>query len=106
MLIGLTYTYADAGYDNTQVEEDLLDKVIPDGFGVNHTVEGNCVNRDYAIVALDDDGLIVADPTSLVDYDMSTWTPISVTVTKTTKQIAKFTMYRVEKSAAIALVFC
>ena len=100
-----TYTYADAGYDNTQVEEDLLDKVIPDGFGVNHTVEGNCVNRDYAIVALDDDGLIVADPTSLVDYDMSTWTPISVTVTKTTKQIAKFTMYRVEKSAAIALAF-
>jgi len=100
-----TYTFEDAGYTADNVDENLLDKVIPDGFGVNHTVEGNCVNRDYAIVALDDDGNIATLPTSLVDYDITTWTAVSVDVVKTTKQIAKFTMYRVEKNAGITLAF-
>ena len=94
-----TYTYADAGYDNTQVEEDLLDKVIPDGFGVNKRVEGNCINREFAIIELDDDGNIATLPTSLIPYDMSTWTDTNVDVTKLTKTMAKFPAYRIEKTS-------
>jgi len=36
-------------------------------------------------------------------YDMSTWSSSSVSIVKTTKQIAKFDMYRVEKTAGITL---
>lgn len=100
-----TYTFEDAGYDEYDVDEDLLTKIIPDGYGKVYKVEGRCVNRAYTIIKIDDDGKIDPLPDNEIDFDMTTWSKTSVDLVKTTKQIAKFTMYRVEKTAATATAF-
>jgi len=92
------YTWEDAGYSSDEVEEDLVTKVIPDGYGKNYKVEGNCVNRDTSLIEVDEDGVIVL-PSNLLTYDISAWTLSNCTAVKTSKELAKFTMYRIEKSS-------
>lgn len=94
------YTYEDDGYTAAQVGEDNLTSVIPDGYGVNRHMPTICVNQDVAVLQFDEEtDELLNPPTSLVDYDIENWIPqAGATATKTTKTIAGFPMFTVEKS--------
>ena len=95
-----TLTFAGAGYTEEQIGEDMLSKIIPDGFGYNENMEMFCVNRDEVIIPVnDDDELDLTDVTNLVPWDVSTWTASNCIVKKRdSDMIAKFDSYRIAKT--------
>lgn len=99
-----TYTYQDAGYTNDNVEEEILTSVIPDGFGYNEHMELTCVNRDVAVLPVDDDDNMTP-PSNLISNIMTSWAKVDAEVTKITSMaISKITSYRVAKTAATSAV--
>lgn len=95
-----TTTYEDIGYTELQVGEDLLTTVIPDGFGYNEKMPIECVNRDVAILEVDDDDNVTL-PENINGWDMTTWSSANATVTKRTDEaIAKLPTFRVAKTAS------
>ena len=99
-----TLTYRNLGYTETTVGEDVLDNVVPDGFGLNRDMKLVCVNRDEAIIAKDDDDNIVL-PTNIVNWTMTAWSKIGAEVTfRTDEVIADFPAYRVAKTALASSV--
>ena len=97
-----TLTFDGAGYTEEQVGEDMLSKVIPDGFGYNENMEMFCVNRDKIIIPVnDDDELDLSGVTNLVPWDISDWTSSSDETTTRVDgdKISKFPSYRIAKTA-------
>jgi peroxiredoxin len=99
-----TLTYQDAGYTVEHVGEEVLTTVIPDGFGYNENMELVCVNKDVAVLPVDDDDNMT-QPSNLISNTMTGWTKVGAEVTKITSMaISKITSYRVAKTAASSSV--
>jgi hypothetical protein len=94
------YTYADAGYTSDDIEEDLLTKVIPDGYGDVKEIPAICVDRSNAVLQFDDDtDELLNPPTNMVDYDLATWNAFDADVVKSDKSFGGFPLYTLQKTA-------
>ncbi len=78
----------------------MLDKKVPDGYGLNRLMPMTCVNRETAILEVDDEDEIVL-PSNLISWDLTGWSKSSADITfRTGETIAKFPAYRIAKTAA------
>ena len=65
-------------YTVENVGEEVLTTVIPDGFGYNENMELVCVNKDVAVLPVDDDDNMT-QPSNLISNTMTGWLNSSVT---------------------------
>ena len=63
-------TFAEEGYTEENVGEGMLDKKVPDGYGLNRLMPMTCVNRETAILEVDDEDEIVL-PSNLISWDLT-----------------------------------
>ena len=96
-----TYTYQNAGYDETDVEEGKFTEPIPDGYGPHVNMPCVCVNRTKCVLEFDEDDIIVNMPESRTPYDLLTWSNSGFsTFIKANVTISGFPYFFAQKAAA------